>query len=126
MKATWGETSDKKSEGEDGENDNLALMAKSDTNTDSDSTENQSGNLRGGGLPCGRCGHVSAPTLNEGIVLETESLNVLSEPGQELENSRGIIPEIVVTSAEGTEERTSLDSVLEKQNDSPQELNLMP
>ncbi|MCD7455551.1 hypothetical protein HAX54_028639, partial [Datura stramonium] len=41
MKATWGETSDKKSEGEDGENDNLALMAKRDTDKDtySDSTE---------------------------------------------------------------------------------------
>ncbi|MCD9644858.1 hypothetical protein HAX54_033371 [Datura stramonium] len=39
MKATWGETSDEESEGEDGENDNLTLMAKSGTDSDNDSTE---------------------------------------------------------------------------------------
>ncbi|MCD7465581.1 hypothetical protein HAX54_001585 [Datura stramonium] len=38
MKATWGETSDEESKGEDGEG-NLALMAKSDTESDSDSSE---------------------------------------------------------------------------------------
>ncbi|MCD7448965.1 hypothetical protein HAX54_047790 [Datura stramonium] len=38
MKATWGETSDEESEGEDGEG-NLALMAKSDTDSDNDSSE---------------------------------------------------------------------------------------
>ncbi|MCD7447483.1 hypothetical protein HAX54_030349 [Datura stramonium] len=38
MKATWGETSDEESEGEDGES-NLALMAKSDTDSDSESSE---------------------------------------------------------------------------------------
>ncbi|MCD9640199.1 hypothetical protein HAX54_025380 [Datura stramonium] len=38
MKATWGETSDEESEGEDGEG-NPALKAKSDTDSDSDSSE---------------------------------------------------------------------------------------
>ncbi|MCE3052225.1 hypothetical protein HAX54_051923 [Datura stramonium] len=39
MKATWGETSGDESKGEDGDNENLALMAKSDTNSYSDSSE---------------------------------------------------------------------------------------
>ncbi|MCE3049900.1 hypothetical protein HAX54_046082 [Datura stramonium] len=39
MKATWGETFDEESEGEDGENENMTLMAKSDTNSDNDSSE---------------------------------------------------------------------------------------
>ncbi|MCD9558670.1 hypothetical protein HAX54_016202 [Datura stramonium] len=38
MKATWGETSDEESEGEDGES-NMTLIAKSDTDSDSDSSE---------------------------------------------------------------------------------------
>ncbi|MCE0481706.1 hypothetical protein HAX54_039685 [Datura stramonium] len=44
MKATWGETSDEESEGEDGENDNLALMDKSDTYSDNDSSEKAENN----------------------------------------------------------------------------------
>ncbi|MCD7471661.1 Aconitate hydratase mitochondrial [Datura stramonium] len=39
MKATWGEISDEESEVEDGDNDNLALMDKSDTDSDNDSSE---------------------------------------------------------------------------------------
>ncbi|MCE2055736.1 hypothetical protein HAX54_043315 [Datura stramonium] len=39
MKATWSETSYAKSEREDGENDNLALMDRSDTDSERDSTE---------------------------------------------------------------------------------------
>ncbi|MCD7458035.1 hypothetical protein HAX54_036968 [Datura stramonium] len=39
MKATWGETFDEELEGEDGENDNLALMDKSNTDSDNDSSE---------------------------------------------------------------------------------------
>ncbi|MCD7465415.1 hypothetical protein HAX54_001252 [Datura stramonium] len=108
MKATWGETSNEELEGEDGENENLALMAKSNTGLDSDPTE------------------VSALALNEGTVLETDSVNVPLEPGKELKNSGGTIPETVVSSAEGIEERTSLNSVLETQNDSSQEFNLRP
>ncbi|MCD7450589.1 hypothetical protein HAX54_007385 [Datura stramonium] len=42
MKATWGETSDEESEVEYGDNENLALMAKSDTDSDNDSSENKS------------------------------------------------------------------------------------
>ncbi|MCD7460084.1 hypothetical protein HAX54_042817 [Datura stramonium] len=71
MKATWGETSDEESkEEEDGES-NLSLMAKSDTDSDNDSSE------------------VSAIAQNEGTLLETGSLNVPSEPRQELKNSGG-------------------------------------
>ncbi|MCD9639407.1 hypothetical protein HAX54_023920 [Datura stramonium] len=108
MKATWGETSDEKSEVEDGDNDNLTLMAKSDTDSDNDSSE------------------VSAPALNEGTLLETDSSNVPSEPRQELENSGGTIPETVVSSKAGTGEGTSFDPVPETQNDNPQELVLRP
>ncbi|MCE2055751.1 hypothetical protein HAX54_043343 [Datura stramonium] len=39
MKATWGETSYEESKGEDDEKDNLALMAKSDTDSDNNSIE---------------------------------------------------------------------------------------
>ncbi|MCE3217134.1 hypothetical protein HAX54_010521 [Datura stramonium] len=42
MKATWGETSDEESKVEDGDNENLALMAKSDTDSESDSFEQMS------------------------------------------------------------------------------------
>ncbi|MCD9640532.1 hypothetical protein HAX54_025886, partial [Datura stramonium] len=65
---------------------------------------------------------VSAPTLNEGTLLETYSSNVPSESRQELENSAGTIPEAVVSSEEGTGEGTSFDPVPKTQNDNPQEL----
>ncbi|MCD7471657.1 hypothetical protein HAX54_012250 [Datura stramonium] len=39
MKATWGETSYEESEVEDGDNENLVFMAKSDTDSDNDSSE---------------------------------------------------------------------------------------
>ncbi|MCD7454252.1 hypothetical protein HAX54_024135 [Datura stramonium] len=70
MKSTWGETSDEESEGEDGEG-NLALMTKSDTDSNNDSSE------------------VSTPSLNEGMLLKIDSLNVPSEPRQKLENLGG-------------------------------------
>ncbi|MCD9637878.1 hypothetical protein HAX54_021419 [Datura stramonium] len=82
MKATWGETSDEESEGEDGES-NLALMAKSDTESDSDSSE------------------VRAATQNEGTLLETDSLNIPSELRQELKNSGGTNLETMVGLEEG-------------------------
>ncbi|MCD9640101.1 hypothetical protein HAX54_025175 [Datura stramonium] len=92
MKATWGETSDEKSEREDGEG-NLALMAKSDTDSDSDSSE------------------VSTPALNEGTFFKIDSMNIPSEPRQELKNSGGTNSETVVSSKEGTGEGTSSDPV---------------
>ncbi|MCD9640533.1 hypothetical protein HAX54_025887 [Datura stramonium] len=46
MKVTWGETSDEESKVEDGGNDNLALMAKSDTDSDNDSSEVSLSNLK--------------------------------------------------------------------------------
>ncbi|MCD7460085.1 hypothetical protein HAX54_042818 [Datura stramonium] len=100
MKTTWAETSYEESEGEDGES-NLALMAKSDTDLDSDSSE------------------VSAATQNEGTLLEIVSLNVSSKPRQELKNSGGTNPETVVGLEEGTIEETSSDPVPEIQNDNP-------
>ncbi|MCD9643039.1 hypothetical protein HAX54_030143 [Datura stramonium] len=69
---------------------------------------------------------VSATAQNEGTLLEIDSLNVPSEPRQELKNSGGTIPEIVVSSKEGTGEGTSSDPVPETQNDNPQELILRP
>ncbi|MCE5166506.1 hypothetical protein HAX54_020944 [Datura stramonium] len=69
---------------------------------------------------------VSALVLNEGTLLEINSLNVPSEPRQELENLGGTIPETVVSSEEGIEEGTSSDPVPERQNDNPQELILSP
>ncbi|MCD7448507.1 hypothetical protein HAX54_043017 [Datura stramonium] len=108
MKATWGETSDEESEVEDGDNEIQALMAKSDTDSDNDSFE------------------VSAPVLDEGTLLETDSSNVPLEPRQELENSGGTILEAVVSAEEGTGEGTSSDSVPETQNDNPKELFLRP
>ncbi|MCD7471716.1 hypothetical protein HAX54_012345 [Datura stramonium] len=39
MKATWGETSDEESEGEKVENDNLALMARSDLESEGESSK---------------------------------------------------------------------------------------
>ncbi|MCD7465388.1 hypothetical protein HAX54_001208 [Datura stramonium] len=107
MKATWGETSDEESEGEDGES-NLALMAKSDTDSDSGSSE------------------VSVTTQKEGTLLETDSLNVPSEPRQDLENSGGTNSEKMVSSEEGTGKGTSPDLVPEAQNENPQELILSP
>ncbi|MCD7458616.1 hypothetical protein HAX54_038663 [Datura stramonium] len=163
MKATWGETSDEKSEGEDGEG-NLALMAKSDTDSDNDSseleetvfiqkTENSklketasslkaelntikdkkassselSNNDQGlheaeiVSLKRELCKEkkinselqVSTPTLNEGTLLETDSLNVPSEPRQELKNSGGTNFEIVVSLEEGTGDGTSSDPIPE-------------
>ncbi|MCD7464066.1 hypothetical protein HAX54_051996, partial [Datura stramonium] len=44
MKTTWGETFDEELEVEDGENDNLALMTRSYTDSDSDSTEKAENN----------------------------------------------------------------------------------
>ncbi|MCE3052188.1 hypothetical protein HAX54_051776 [Datura stramonium] len=108
IKATWGKTSNEELEGEDGETDTLTLMAKSDTDLDNDSSE------------------VSAPSPNEETLLETNSLNVPSEPRQELENSGGTIPEAVVSSEEEIGEGTSSDPVPETQNDNPQELILSP
>ncbi|MCD7462181.1 hypothetical protein HAX54_047944, partial [Datura stramonium] len=62
---------------------------------------------------------VNAPAPNEGTVLETDSVNVPSEPRQELKNLGGTIPKIVVSLVEGIEEETSLDPVPETQNDNP-------
>ncbi|MCD7465493.1 hypothetical protein HAX54_001422 [Datura stramonium] len=98
MKATWGETYDEELEGEDGENDNMTLMARSDTNSDSNSTK------------------VSAQALNKGTVLEIDSLNVPSGPRHELKSSGGTIPETMVSSIKRTEEKTTPDSVPETQN----------
>ncbi|MCD9641826.1 hypothetical protein HAX54_028280 [Datura stramonium] len=61
MKATWRETPDEESKGEDGES-NLALMAKSDTDSDNDSSE------------------VSVTAQKEEMLSETDSLNIPSEP----------------------------------------------
>ncbi|MCE0481489.1 hypothetical protein HAX54_039264 [Datura stramonium] len=131
MKATWGETSDEESEGEDGEG-NMTLMAKSDmvsTSESSEKTENSklketvsslkdelntikdkkasrselSNNDQGlheaeiVSLKKELCKEkkinselqVSTPALNEGTLLETDSLNVPSEPRKELKNSGG-------------------------------------
>ncbi|MCD9644784.1 hypothetical protein HAX54_033219 [Datura stramonium] len=122
MKATWGETSDEESEVEDGDNDNLSLMAKSDTDSDSDSSEENKDEQHEIGLVPSSVEQVSAPALNEGTLLETDSSNVPSEPRQELENSGGTIPETVISLEAEIGEGTSSDPVPETQNDNPQEL----
>ncbi|MCD7471498.1 hypothetical protein HAX54_011973 [Datura stramonium] len=97
MKATWGETFNEESEGEDGENDNLDLMAKSDTYSDNGLSEENEDELEIG-LVLFLTKQVSAPSPNEGTILKIDSLNVPSEPRQELKNSEGTIPETVVSS----------------------------
>ncbi|MCD7455700.1 hypothetical protein HAX54_029176 [Datura stramonium] len=124
MKDTWGETFDEESEREDGES-NLALMAKSDTDSDKDSSEENEEELEIGLVPSSTY-QVSAAAQNEGTLLETNSLNVPSEPRQELENSGGTNPVTMVVPEEGTGEETSSDPVPEIQNDNPQELILRP
>ncbi|MCD7457868.1 hypothetical protein HAX54_036481 [Datura stramonium] len=117
MKATWGETSEEKSEGEDGES-NLALMAKSETDSNSNSSEENEEELEIGLVPSST-NQVSAASQNEGTLLETGSLNIPSEPRQELENSRGTNPETIVGPEEGTGEETSYDPIPETQNENP-------
>ncbi|MCD7466420.1 hypothetical protein HAX54_003117 [Datura stramonium] len=78
MKATWGETSDEESEVEDGDNDNLALMTKSDTDSDNNSSEGNEDEQHEIGLVPSSAEQVSSLALNEGTLLETDSLNVPS------------------------------------------------
>ncbi|MCD7455211.1 hypothetical protein HAX54_027423 [Datura stramonium] len=80
MKATWGETFNEESEVEGGDNDNLALMAKSDTDSDSDSSDGNEDEQHEIVLVPSLAEQVSAPTLNEGMLLEIDSSNVPSEP----------------------------------------------
>ncbi|MCD7458487.1 hypothetical protein HAX54_038374 [Datura stramonium] len=124
MKATWGESSDEESEGEDGEN-NLALMAKSETDSDSDSSEENEEELEIGLVPSSTY-QVNATTQNEGTLVETDFLNVPSEPRQELKNSGGTNPETLVGPEEGTGEETSPNPIPKTENDNPQELILRP
>ncbi|MCD9646832.1 hypothetical protein HAX54_037028, partial [Datura stramonium] len=101
MNATWVETSNVELEGDDVENDNLALMTRSDLDSDNDSTKISLSDLKTQesedeheiGLIQSSAEKVSAPALTEGTVMEVDSLNVPSESRQDLENSRGINPE---------------------------------
>ncbi|MCE5166420.1 hypothetical protein HAX54_019163 [Datura stramonium] len=54
---------------------------------------------------------VSTPALNEGMLLEIDSLNVSLEPKHELENSGGTNSETMVNSEKGTGEGTPFDPV---------------
>ncbi|MCE0482363.1 hypothetical protein HAX54_041050, partial [Datura stramonium] len=91
-------------EEEDGENDNLYLMPKSDTDfsflippresnlfVETDFQENKDEHEIG--LVPSSSEQISALALNEGTLLEIDSLNVPSEPRQELKNSGGTILE---------------------------------
>ncbi|MCE0481192.1 hypothetical protein HAX54_038739 [Datura stramonium] len=124
MKATWGETSDEESKGEDGES-NLALIAKSYTDSDSDSSKENEEELEIKLVPSSIY-QISVAAQNEGMLLETDSLNVPSEPRQELENLGGTNLETLVGPKKGTGEETSSDPVLETKNDNLQELILRP
>ncbi|MCD7461208.1 hypothetical protein HAX54_045531 [Datura stramonium] len=78
MKDIWNETYDEESKGENGES-NLALMAKSDSDSDSGSSEENEEELEIGLVPSST-NQVSATIQNEGTLLETNSLNIPSEP----------------------------------------------
>ncbi|MCD7458715.1 hypothetical protein HAX54_038970 [Datura stramonium] len=97
MKATWDETSDEESKGEEVENNNLALMTGSDSDTDEESSE-ESEDEREINLTQYSSEKVSAPAPTEGTIMTADSLNVPPGSGQELNNSRGTYPETVVVS----------------------------
>ncbi|MCD7450120.1 hypothetical protein HAX54_003538, partial [Datura stramonium] len=69
-------------------------MARRDSDLDSESLE-ESENEHEIGIIQSSTEKVSAPALTEGTVMETDSLNVPSKSGQELENSGGTITETV-------------------------------
>ncbi|MCD9561136.1 hypothetical protein HAX54_020110 [Datura stramonium] len=81
MKASWGETSNEELEGEDVENDNLTLIARSDSDSDSAFTE-KSEDEHETSLIQSSTERVSALALTEGTIMENESLNVPSESGR--------------------------------------------
>ncbi|MCD7458790.1 hypothetical protein HAX54_039169 [Datura stramonium] len=108
MKSTSGETSDEESEGEDIENGNFALMARSYSNSDALHESKDEHEI---GIAESSTGKVSAPALTNGTVMETDSLNVPLETGQELKNSRETNPETMIQL--GTYLRAARDKVSE-------------